>query len=45
MNTDQDLYPNLPETQKKLAEKHLGTVGDVLKVTSKMGILCPRGHI
>ena len=41
MNTYPDLYPNLPESQKKLAETSLGTVGGVLKVTSKMRILCP----
>ena len=41
MNTDLDLYPNSPETQKKITETPKGTVGGVLKVASKTGILCP----
>ena len=37
--------PKLTRNTKKIAETSLGTVGGVLKVTSKMRILCPAGHI
>ena len=43
MNTYPYLYPNLPETQEKIAETSLGTVGGVLKVTSKNANFMPRG--
>ena len=41
MITGLALYPNSLETQKKLTESLWGIVGDVLKVTSKIGILGP----